>query len=56
VSPTSGSIFHGTYTPLAVRFAAVGQMTSQKQGISALGLKRVLGTGSTQTAWAMLHR
>lgn len=31
-------------------------MTSQKQGISALGLKRVLGIGSEQTAWAMLHR
>lgn len=31
-------------------------MTSQKHGISALGLKRVLGIGSEQTAWAMLHR
>jgi hypothetical protein len=31
-------------------------MTSQKQGISALGLKRALGIGSEQTAWAMLHR
>jgi transposase-like protein len=35
---------------------AAWQMTSQKHGISALGLKRVLGIGSTQTAWAMLHR
>jgi hypothetical protein len=31
-------------------------MTSQKHGISTLGLKRVLGIGSEQTAWAMLHR
>lgn len=31
-------------------------MTTQKNGISALGLKRVLGLGSYQTAWAMLHR
>jgi transposase-like protein len=31
-------------------------MTSQKNGISALGLKRVLDLGSMQTAWAMLHR
>jgi hypothetical protein len=31
-------------------------MTSQKHGISALGLKRTLGIGSEQTAWAMLHR
>jgi hypothetical protein len=31
-------------------------LVSQKQGISALGLKRTLGIGSEQTAWAMLHR
>lgn len=31
-------------------------MTTQKNGVSALGLKRVLGLGSEQTAWAMLHR
>jgi transposase-like protein len=31
-------------------------MTSQKQGVSALGLQRALGLGSYQTAWAMLHR
>jgi transposase-like protein len=31
-------------------------MTTQKHGISALGLKRTLGIGSEQTAWAMLHR
>lgn len=31
-------------------------MTNQKQGVSALGLQRVLGLGSYQTAWAMLHR
>jgi hypothetical protein len=56
VSPTAGTIFHGTRTPLTVWFAAVWQMTSQKRGISALGLKRVLGIGSEQTARAMLHR
>jgi len=56
VSPTAGTIFHGTRTPLTVWFAAAWHMTSQKHGISALGLKRVLGIGSEQTAWAMLHR
>jgi transposase-like protein len=55
-SPTAGTIFHGTRTPLTVWFAAAWQMTSQKHGISALGLQRVLGLGSYQTAWAMLHR
>lgn len=31
-------------------------VTSQKQGLSALGLQRALGLGSYQTAWMMLHR
>jgi transposase-like protein len=31
-------------------------MTSQKHGISALGVQRSLGLGSYQTAWAILHR
>src|SRR5664280_1418253 len=29
---------------------------SQKNGVSALGLQRVLGLGSYQTAWAWLHK
>src|ERR1035437_5977814 len=56
VSATAGTIFHRTRTPLTIWFAAAWQMTSQKHGISALGLKRTLGIGSEQTAWAMLHR
>jgi transposase-like protein len=56
VSATSGTIFHGTRTPLTVWFAAAWMMVTQKHGISALGLKRTLGIGSEQTAWAMLHR
>jgi len=56
ISPTTGTIFHATRTPLTIWFAAAWQMTSQKHGISAHGLKRVLGIGSEQTAWAMLHR
>lgn len=56
VSATAGTIFHRTRTPLTVWFAAAWQMTSQKHGISALGMQRVLGLGSYQTAWAMLHR
>jgi len=56
VSRTAGSIFQDTRTPLTVWFAAAWQLTTQKNGISALGLKRVLGLGSYQTAWAMLHR
>jgi len=55
-SVTAGTIFHRTRTPLTVGFAAAWQLTSQKHGTSALGLQRVLGLGSYQTAWAMLHR
>jgi len=56
VSVTAGTIFHGTRTPLTVWFVAAWQLTSQKNGVSALGLQRVLGLGSYQTAWAMLHK
>lgn len=31
-------------------------VTSQKQGISAMGLKQVLGLGSYETAWTWLHK
>ena len=53
---TAGTIFDKTRTPLRVWFAAAWYLTSQKQGVSALGLQRVLGLNSYQTAWAMLHR
>lgn len=55
-SVTAGTILHGTRTPLTLWFLAAWHLTSQKSGVSALGLKRVLGLGSEQTAWAMLHR
>jgi len=55
-SVTAGTIFDKTRTPLRVWFAAAWYITSQKQGISALGLQRVLGLASYETAWAMLHR
>jgi hypothetical protein len=31
-------------------------MTNQKYGVSALGLQRLLGFGSYQTAWTMLRK
>ena len=55
-SVTAGTIFDKTRTSLQVWFAAAWYLTSQKQGVSALGLQRVLGLSSYQTAWAMLHR
>lgn len=53
---TAGTIFDKTRTPLKVWLAAAWYVTNQKQGVSALGLQRVLGLGSYQTAWTMLHR
>jgi len=53
---TAGTIFDKTRTPLRVWLAAAWYLTHQKQGVSALGLQRVLGLGSYQTAWTMLHR
>lgn len=56
VSPTAGTVFDHTHTPLTVWFAAAWQLTSQKSGVSAAALQRTLELGSYQTAWAMLHR
>jgi|SRR5437660_8621729 len=42
-SLTAGTIFQDTRTPVKVWFHALWWMTSQKNGVSALGLQRVLG-------------
>ena len=55
-SVTAGTIFQDSKLPLVIWFRAIWQVTSQKNGISALGLQRVLGLGSYKTAWAMLHK
>ncbi len=55
-SVTAGTILSKTRTPLRIWLAAAWYLTNQKQGVSALGLQRVLGLGSYQTAWTMLHR
>jgi transposase-like protein len=53
---TAGTVFQGTRTPLPSWFAAVWYVTGQKYGASALSLKRILGLGSYETAWTMLHK
>lgn len=55
-SVTAGTIFHRTRTPLSTWFAAIWFVTSQKNGISAQGLQRVLGFRSYETAWAWMHK
>jgi len=56
VSVTAGTIFHDTRFPLRAWFRAIWSVTSQKHGISALGLQRALGLGSYRTAWVWLHK
>lgn len=56
VSVTAGTLFQDTRSPLRTWFQAIWYVTSQKNGASALGLQRILGFGSYNTAWAWLHR
>lgn len=55
-SVMAGTIFQDSKLPLMIWFRAMWQITSQKNGMSALGLQRVLGLGSYRTAWSMLHK
>jgi transposase-like protein len=55
-SITAGTIFEGTRKPLRMWFRAMWWATSQKTGVSALGLQSALGLGSYETAWAWLHK
>ena len=55
-SVTAGTIFERTRYPLNTWFRAIWCVTSRKNGASALGVQRVLGFGSYQTAWAWLHK
>ena len=55
-SVLAGTIFQDTHSPLTLWFRAIWWVTSQKTGASALGLQRVLGLGSYETAWTWLHK
>ena len=55
-SVTAGTIFDKTRSPLRMWFAAAWYITSQKTGVSAQGLQRVLGLRSYETAWAWMHK
>jgi transposase-like protein len=56
ISVTAGTIFQDSRLPLTMWFRAVWWVTSQKNGVSAMGLQRVLGLKSYKTAWTMLHK
>lgn len=55
-SVTAGTIFQDTRLPLMLWLRAIWQVTSQKNGASALGVQRALGLGSYKTAWAWMHK
>lgn len=55
-SVTAGTIFEGTRKPLQMWFLTMWYVTNQKLGGSALGMQRILGLGSYQTAWTWLHK
>jgi transposase-like protein len=54
-SVTAGTLLAGTRTPLRGWLRAAWYIINQKQGVSALGLKRALGLGRYETAWTWLH-
>jgi hypothetical protein len=56
VSVLAGTVFQDTHLPLTVWFRAMWHITSQKNGVSALGLQRALGLGSYKTAWLILQK
>ena len=56
ISVLAGTVFQDTHLPMRTWFRAMWNMISQKNGISALGLQRILGLGSYRTAWLMLHK
>ena len=55
-SVIAGTLFEGTRKPLVSWFRVIWWVTSQKNGASALGLQRILGLGSYETAWTWLHK
>jgi transposase-like protein len=56
VSVTAGTVFQDTRKPLRLWFRAMWYVTSQKPGVSALGLQRVLGLPRYETVWIWLHK
>jgi len=55
-SVTAGTIFQDTRKPLRLWFRAMWYVVNQKQGVSTLGLQRVLGLSRYETTWIWLHK
>jgi transposase len=55
ISPTAGTIFHKSRTPLTVWFHAIYLMSTTKAGTSAMEIMRQTGV-TYKTAWRMMHQ
>ena len=55
-SVLAGTLFQDTHKPLRLWFQAMWYVVNQKNGVSALGLRKALGLGSYHTAWEWLHK
>jgi hypothetical protein len=55
-SVTAGTIFDKSRLGLRKWFQVIWYVVNQTGGVSALGLQRVLGFGSYETAWAWLQK
>ena len=51
-----GTLFEQSNKPLVLWFRVIWAMVVQKNGISALGLQKLMGFGSYQTAFTWLHK
>lgn len=56
VSVIAGTIFQGSRPPLRLWFRAIWHIVSQKNGVSGLGLQKVLGLKRYETTWILLHK
>jgi transposase len=55
ISPTAGTIFHKSSTPLSVWYHAFYMMATNKAGTSAKQIERETGV-TYKTAWRMMHQ
>ena len=56
ISLLKGTLFEQSNKPLVLWFRVIWSMIVQKNGMSALGLQRLMGFGSYPTAWTWLHK